>query len=872
MDPLSALGAAASIVQFVDVASRLISNGYEAYTSASGAVEENVQIETTTLELKSFIDGLVAQDRGRSEQDAALRDDDTKATMDMAERCRALADRLLKVLNDLKVDGTGPTRSLNAIRQAVRAASKSKKIGNMEASLAKIQNLLQSHLLRSIRSTQVSLSNSFELLAQRTEDMQRENIADLRSSNQALIQALQRQETEMDMFRGVLKRSQLQTVNSSTQIDSSMIGIANTLERTRHRATVVEKQLQILGSLQFPEMHMRHSAIPEAYKGTLSWLYNEKASTFRPWLQGSDGLFWVNGKAGSGKSTLMKFISDNKMTRDVLRLWAGKTKDKKKDEEPRTLVTAAFYFWNAGFPMQKTQQGLVQSLLFQIMRRFPGLIAQAVPQRWAAGDMFYHYSDPWSQRELSEALTFILSHNDMDARFCFFIDGLDEYTGDHYELVEYLKLLVTSGAVKLCVSSRPWNAFTSAFGDLGDRTLVLQDLTRSDMRGYVQGMLEKDARFLRLVESDDRAHELATEVQQRAQGVFLWVFLVVRSLLRGLTEHDDIPMLQKRLRQLPTDLEHYFQLMLDSVDSVYQEYTARTLLIVFEASQPLSMLAFWYLETDLEKPDFVLKLDIKPLPDESVSECRTIVAARLNKWCRDLLEVLWSPTAGSFGDMAQLFKVDFLHRTVRDFLMTRNIQDALIERAGPEFNASLTTCRLYLALAKWLHPARHQDALLPFHRICGVIMRSAATYEFRYNDTPFLLLEELKRVGEHYRRFGAPWRMDDLDGVSSRADTNFLSLCQQYGLKLYVAMVKAQMGIGDTIEAQASGGAPAFSRSLLRPPGTTDRISMSSRGSSTLYLPDDQNCQNAEIGLDSRLPKDEKDSSWRKRFRKLMPR
>lgn len=111
------------------------------------------------------------------------------------------------------------------------------------------------------------------------------------------------------------------------------------------------------------------------------------------------------------------------------------------------------------------------------------------------------------------------------------------------------------------------------------------------------------------------------------------------------------------------------------------------------------MLAFWYLETDLERPDFVLKLDIKQLPEESVSECRTIVAARLNKWCRGFLEVIWSPTAGSSGYMAQLFKVDFLHRIVRDFLMTRNIQDAHIERAGPDFNASLTTCRLYRALA-----------------------------------------------------------------------------------------------------------------------------------------------------------------------------
>ncbi|KAK4494230.1 hypothetical protein PRZ48_014528 [Zasmidium cellare] len=861
LDPYSALGAAASIVQFVDVASRLIASGYDAYTSASGAIEENVQIETTTLELKAFSDNLLAQNRGRSSQDDDLRDQETKNMIKMTERCVALADRLLKVLHDLKVEGTGPMRSLSAVRQAVRAASKSKKIESMEDSLMKVQSLLQSHLLSSIRSTQVSLSNSFEVLAAKTEAMQKENIADLRASNQALIQALQRQETDMETFRGILRNSQLPQVHSSSQIDTRMGEITRALDRTRERANIVEKQLHILGSLQFPEMHMRHSAIPDAYRGTLAWIYDEKASKFRSWLQGSDGLFWINGKAGSGKSTLMKYMSDNKTTRDVLEAWAGKKK---------TLVTASFYFWNAGFPMQKSQQGLIQSLLFQIMRKFPDLIPQAVPQRWAAGETFYQHPDPWSQRELSDALTFILSHNDMNARFCFFIDGLDEYTGDHYELVQYLQLLVESKAVKLCVSSRPWNAFTSAFGDLEDRTLVLQNLTRADMRGYVQGMLEQDARFLKLVKTDDRAHELATEIQERAQGVFLWVFLVVRSLLRGLTEQDDIPMLQKRLRQLPTDLEHYFQLILDSVDTVYQEYTARTLLIVFEASQPLSMLAFWYLETDLEKPDFVLKLDIKPLPDESVTQCRTIVAARLNKWCRDLLEVIWSPTAGSFGDMAQLFKVDFLHRTVRDFLMTRNIQDTLIERAGSEFNASLTTCRLYLALAKWLNPALHDDALLPFHRICGVIMRSAATYEFRYNDTPFLLLEELKRVGEHYRRWGAPWCMDDLDGSSTRSSTDFLSLAERYGLKLYVKLAKAQQGIDDDPEPQARAGVTMFSQSSLMPPSMTDRTSTSSRRSSTLCLSDAAVSDGPSGRLDDEAHNDEKRRSWRKKFKKLL--
>lgn len=89
--------------------------------------------------------------------------------------------------------------------------------------------------------------------------------------------------------------------------------------------------------------------------------------------------------------------------------------------------------------------------------------------------------------------------------------------------------------------------------------------------------------------------------------------------------------------------------------------------------------------------------------------------------------------------------------------------------------------------------------------------------------------------------------MDDLDGVPSREDTDFFSLAEHFGLKLYVAVTKAHMGIDDKIETQASSGALAFSRSLFRPPGTTERTSMSSRGSSTPCLPEHQSCQKCGI-------------------------
>lgn len=51
-----------------------------------------------------------------------------------------------------------------------------------------------------------------------------------------------------------------------------------------------------------------------------------------------DKTYWITGKPGSGKSTLMKFIRHHTETTDILKAWAG-------DDD---IVQAAFYFWNSG--------------------------------------------------------------------------------------------------------------------------------------------------------------------------------------------------------------------------------------------------------------------------------------------------------------------------------------------------------------------------------------------------------------------------------------------------------------------------------------------------------------------------------------------
>lgn len=79
--------------------------------------------------------------------------------------------------------------------------------------------------------------------------------------------------------------------------------------------------------------------------------------------------------------------------------------------------------------MQKTQEGLLQSILHEILRKEPALIERVVPDRWREDSVFYRRSQSWTLDELYDALDAVIREKPA-ACFCFFIDGLDEYSGD----------------------------------------------------------------------------------------------------------------------------------------------------------------------------------------------------------------------------------------------------------------------------------------------------------------------------------------------------------------------------------------------------------------------------------------------------------
>ncbi|KAK7545297.1 hypothetical protein IWX49DRAFT_589293 [Phyllosticta citricarpa] len=117
-------------------------------------------------------------------------------------------------------------------------------------------------------------------------------------------------------------------------------------------------------SEQDPNYRAVYESITEAKSKTFQWLMDpseNQQSKFINFLRADDTLFWISGEPGAGKSTLMKFLYDHPALRTYLYSWSSR----------EVYATASFYFLRRGEDLQKSLEGLLRSLLYQLVEQVP---------------------------------------------------------------------------------------------------------------------------------------------------------------------------------------------------------------------------------------------------------------------------------------------------------------------------------------------------------------------------------------------------------------------------------------------------------------------------------------------------------------------
>ncbi len=139
MDPVTAVGFAASIVTFIDFSWDLIKGTYEVYKSATGTTSENATISTVINDLEEITQCLISDMERKTKHEKAL--------CELAENCYALSQDLAKVLEKLKV--TEKNSKLKSLKAKWTSMMKEKEVTSIEKKLDKyrLQILIRVNLM-----------------------------------------------------------------------------------------------------------------------------------------------------------------------------------------------------------------------------------------------------------------------------------------------------------------------------------------------------------------------------------------------------------------------------------------------------------------------------------------------------------------------------------------------------------------------------------------------------------------------------------------------------------------------------------------------------------------------------------------------------
>ncbi|EXJ65033.1 hypothetical protein A1O7_01372 [Cladophialophora yegresii CBS 114405] len=517
--------------------------------------------------------------------------------------------------------------------------------------------------------------------------------------------------------------------------------LQNRLESMQKKDLDERTRLHFINSFRVPELNERRHQISEAHTGTYEWIFAENLETqypattgirrswdsFTDWLLSSSPMYWIHSKAGSGKSTLMRFMSKHEKTRELLDKWA----------RPWTTIVLTWYFWNSGSQAQRSLKGALCALLFQLLSSHPDIATDILrnephlSRRDTVAD--------WSQADLINLASNMFSS--FSGHIAVFLDGLDEFDRDEdvKALFDLLHSLTKTSRVKICFSSRPERRLELELGHLPQ--LRLQDMTSHDMRHYITNRLRPAFPHWSYTGFDS----FVEKIVHKADGVFLWVYLVTKNLQQGSLHSDSYGVLMERLELLPAKMETLYEHMWRSLNGDEDLPTYRrqaALFFSFHAHFPLSLLHFVLatdedlcaLASDMTQAGiFTIKLHKAWLRMNSLLQTRCAglleiggINPRLAPWVYRQSEADLNLSTAAFetdsNDIDQIFRlsralqcrgrVQFFHRTARDFLLDKPVGQELMKRytlSTQDVAERLLKADLATRLSGMYHPSDFED-------------------------------------------------------------------------------------------------------------------------------------------------------------------
>ncbi|KAI4600063.1 hypothetical protein KJ359_001164 [Pestalotiopsis sp. 9143b] len=315
----------------------------------------------------------------------------------------------------------------------------------------------------------------------------------------------------------------------------------------------------------------------------LKWLQDD-SDEFGP-------LFWITGRPGSGKSTLMRFALEDRRTLELVPESSG---------EP----VAYFFHLRGKSTTQKSLKGMLKELLYQLLRQFPHFYDQIGPIfRKKVMVLDPHEWDTSSLKDgLLQIPRIISKSKTLRDRVFLFIDALDENENrhDNEELVGLFKSLALqfletktqdTPLLKVCLASRSWPLFESALGNNPQiPSFSIHNFTTKDIESYAATLLVEPLPNLQLSSAYRNDYlQLAAEIMRRANGVFVWVRVVVENSRRHIIDGTSIIVLREKILEYPDELGQLYEYTVNRIPEDYLKELQVALKVMYSSRTALTL-------------------------------------------------------------------------------------------------------------------------------------------------------------------------------------------------------------------------------------------------------------------------------------------
>ncbi|RPA80977.1 hypothetical protein BJ508DRAFT_326825 [Ascobolus immersus RN42] len=450
-DALAIIGLLSNIAQFLEYGIQISREAAAISDDKSETTKELCEL-ATVMQMVNF--GIEKTERDRSTGSSFTSDHmfgnfDEDARL-VVEQCKPLVKELSTLIENLQ-ERSGTKSRLADLALALRRRRAKSDLENLEFRIRRLLEAITRNNISVLRNQQAEMLEMLHKLVPKPDIHPRYALGAL---NAPLLQSTSDDTTaKMLLHWWNIKKDMLEEqaqvgvadITATESTISRLSFLENTSPSKILELETVAHNVRMIQSLQYPEDILRQSEIKDAYSETFEWVFNqpknppqdeEPKSDLHGWLKNRRGISgYAARQAGSGKSTMVKWLCEHPSTKAALEEWAGE----------RKLMVASHYFWISGFPIQRSLVGLYRGILCQILAQ-DGTLASRLPslaaRRQQSGQNFdfekHKKQTQWTIKELEAILMEIASHysgmtapvipiDSPQTVVCLFIDGLDEY-------------------------------------------------------------------------------------------------------------------------------------------------------------------------------------------------------------------------------------------------------------------------------------------------------------------------------------------------------------------------------------------------------------------------------------------------------------